>query len=168
MLPPSNRLLSLFGFLSCGALLGYSAWLQFGIGLSVCPLCVVQRLSFVMVGAVFLLYALINPVRSSVRIPLGLLAALFSLMGLLVAGRHVWLQGLPPDQVPTCGPGLQYIMETFEPWEALRLVLGGSGECAEVDWRFLGLSIPGWAAVWFSGYLVVGLTLAWRPAVRIP
>lgn len=158
---PSNRLLNLTAFISCAGLLGFSGWLQFGLGLEVCPLCVVQRLLFVAAGTLFLLAALINPGRGG-RVAFSLLITAVGIVGLLVAGRHVWLQGLPPDQIPSCGPGLDYIVETFEPWEALSMVLGGSGECAEVNWRFLGLTIPGWALVWFAGFALFGVFQIFR------
>ena len=72
-------------------------------------------------------------------------------LGAAVSGRHVWLQGLPADQVPECGPGLAYMLNTFPLSRAIRETLTGSGECASVDWIFLGLSMPGWALLWFIG-----------------
>lgn len=156
---PSSRRLNLAAFLACAGLLGFSGWLQFGLGLEVCPLCVVQRLLFVALGLLFLLAAALAPAGRRV---MGLLVGLFALAGMLVAARHLWLQGLPADQVPSCGPGLQYILGTFKPWEAFSMVLGGSGECAKVDWRFLGLSIPGWALIWFAIFFVGGLWQTFR------
>ena len=82
------------------------------------------------------------------------------LLGIAVAGRHVWLQNLPEDQVPECGPGLDYMLEAFPLSETLSMVFTGSGECAEVQWTFLGLSIPGWTLLVFIGLTAFGLYMA--------
>ena len=83
--------------------------------------------------------------------------------GAAVAGRHLWLQSLPADQVPECGPTLDYILEVFPLSKALQLVLRGSGECAKIEWQFLGLSIPGWTLIAFSGFILFGLILLLHP-----
>jgi disulfide bond formation protein DsbB len=80
-------------------------------------------------------------------------------LGTVVAGRHVWLQNLPEDQVPECGPGIEYLLDAFPLMEALSLVFRGSGECADVQWVFLGLTIPGWTLVVFTGFTVFGVLL---------
>ena len=69
--------------------------------------------------------------------------------GAVIAGRHVYIQHLPADQVPSCGPGLDYLLDAFPLADAIEMVFTGSGECAEINWSFLGLSMPGWALVWF-------------------
>ena len=79
--------------------------------------------------------------------------------GVGVAGRHVWLQNLPPDQVPACGAGYDYIMDTLPFGEALRVIFSGSGECATVDWQFLGLSMPAWVLI---SVAVVGAAGIWN------
>ena len=84
--------------------------------------------------------------------------------GAAVAGRHVWLQNLPPGEVPSCGPGFDYIMESFPLSEALSMIFQGSGECAEVHWQFLGLSMPGWTLICFVGLGVFGV---WNNLRRI-
>ena len=70
-------------------------------------------------------------------------------MGAVIAGRHVYIQNMPATEVPACGPGLDYILDVFPLFEAIKMVFTGSGECAEVVWRFLGLSMPSWALIWF-------------------
>ena len=84
--------------------------------------------------------------------------------GIGVAGRHVWLQNLPPDQVPSCGPGFDYIIDSFPLSEALQLIFTGSGECASVDWQFLGWSMPAWVVI---SVTVVGLFGLWNNLRRI-
>ena len=83
------------------------------------------------------------------------------LVGAAIAARHVWIQNLPPDQVPECGPTLDYMLEVFPLGEALTMVFTGSGECAEVLWTFLGLSMPAWALLCFLGLTIVGLARNW-------
>ena len=61
----------------------------------------------------------------------------------------MWLQTLPADQVPSCGPGLDYLVSALPLSTVLQQVLSGSGECAEVDWTLLGLSLPVWSAAFF-------------------
>ena len=144
----ANRLFFGGCFLTVIGLLGFSAFQQFALELEPCPLCVLQRLAFAGIGVTCGLAAAHGPGRIGGVVYCGAVFIL-ALAGGAVAARHVWLQHLPEDQVPTCGPGLDYLMDTFSPGEALMLILGGSGECAEVNWQFLGLGIPAWALVWF-------------------
>lgn len=139
----------LLGAALCAALLGYALYAQHGMMLEPCPLCILQRVAFMVVGAVFLLGGLHAPKRSGGRIAYAILALIPAAAGAAVAGRHVWLQSLPPDQVPACGPGLEYMLEAFPLAKAMEMVFKGSGECANVDWSFLGLSMPAWTLVWF-------------------
>lgn len=146
---------SLFALLAliCAVLLGYGYYLQYVTGLEPCPLCIMQRVAFLAVFIITAIAAIHGPAAAGVRIyaGLGLLAAA---IGGAIAGRQIWLQHLPPDQVPDCGPGLEYMLEVFPLFDALRMILTGSGECAEVDWTFLGLSIADWSLGWF---VVLGL-----------
>lgn len=155
------RFAYLAGALACAALLGYGLWLQHVDGLEPCPLCVFQRVAFIAMGLIFLVAALHGPRRNG-AIVYGVLATIAAAVGAGVAGRHVWLQNLPADQVPACGPGLQYMLEQFPLKRMIEKVLSGSGECASVDWSFLGLTIPGWAFVWFVLLGIYALWLAWR------
>ena len=162
---PARRL-NLGGFVLCAALLGFAYYLQFGGGLEPCPLCIFQRIGMIALGAVFLLAAVHNPQRLGQRI-YGTLIALTALAGTSVAGRHVWLQHLPPEQVPACGPDLEYLLEMLPLAEVVKRVFTASGECAEVLWTFLGLSMPTWVLIWFVVMGVAGFIGNWtRPVVR--
>ena len=156
MLTP-RRLFAL-GALVCTALVGAALYLQHVVHLEPCPLCIVQRV-FVMILALVMASAAIHNPRGGGRRVYGALVAVVALLGAAVAGRHVYLQNLPPDRVPECGPGLDYILDAFPIGEALALILGGSGECAEVQWTFLGLTIPGWTLIVFVGFAVFGVLL---------
>lgn len=141
---------------SCLGLLGIGLYLQHGLKLEPCPLCILQRVAFVAIGMTAMLAFLHNPGAMGRRF-YGLLMMLFSLAGAAVAGRNLWLQSLPPDRVPECGPGLDYMLETFPLAKALPMIFQGSGECAKVEWTMLGLSIPAWAMGWFVVFFLAGL-----------
>ena len=111
------------------------------LDLAACPLCMTQRVFVVLWGVIALLAALHNPPGWGRRV-YAALCALAAIAGGAVAARHVWLQHLPEDQVPACGPSLEYMLETLPFSETLSLVLMGDGNCAETMWTFMGLSIP--------------------------
>jgi len=161
LLLPPRRIAYLLGSLVCAALIGWALWLQYGEGLEPCPLCMFQRVAVIVAGLVFLVAAIRNPFRPG--------AALFALLMLVVAGagaalagRQIWLQALPKDQVPACGMGLNYMMDTLPFTDVIAKVLQGSGECAEKGWVFLGLSIAGWTFVFFVAMIVAAIALIRR------
>ena len=161
-----RRPLNAAAFLTCAGLLGFAYYhLQSRLGLDPCPLCILQRIAFLLTGLIFLVAALHNPARIGSRI-YALLIALAALIGAGIAGWHVRLQHLPADQVPECGPGLDYMLEVFPLSDTLRMVFTGSGECAEIVWSFLGLSIPAWSLVSFLCLATAGLLLNWLPDER--
>jgi disulfide bond formation protein DsbB len=147
-------------FLVCAGLLGFALYLQHYQGQDPCPLCIFQRVAYMALMAIFLVAAVHGPARVGALVYGALLLAV-SLAGIALAGRHVWLQHLPKDRIPECGPGLEYIMKKYSPFQVLEKVLKGSGECAESGWSFLGLTIAGWSLVWFVilGALAVYLTV---------
>jgi len=139
--------------LACAGLLGFALYKQHVDFVDPCPMCVFQRLVFIWIGGVALLAAIHGP-KATGRWIYAAGIVLGSLVGASIAGRHLWLQSLPPDQVPDCGMGLNYMLETMPFTEVLSQVFMGSGECAEVLWTFLGLSMPGWTLVWYIGIAV--------------
>jgi len=145
----------------CAALLGYGYFLQYAQGLEPCPLCMVQRFFFYLVAGVCLIAAMHGPARTG-SILYGALAALFAVGGAATAGRQVWLQHLPADKVPQCGPDLMYMLNNLPLSRTLEKLFYGSGECAKVDWTFLGLSIAEWSLLWFSALALYALWLAAR------
>ena len=153
---PSPRLTNLGIFLFTVVAMLFALWLQYDQHLEPCPLCVFQRVAMMATGAVALLAFLHGPTGVGRRIYAGL-TVLATAGGIVVAGRHVWLQQLPPDQVPSCGPGLDYWLDTFPLFEVVGKVLRGSGECAEIDWVFLGITLPGWTLVVFAGLAVLAV-----------
>jgi disulfide bond formation protein DsbB len=148
------------GFVICAGLMAFALYLQYFDGQDPCPLCLLQRVVYIGMMAVFLVAALHGPGRTGV-IVYGTLLTILAAVGAAIAGRHVWLQHLPKDRVPECGPGLEYMIRKYSPFKALEKVLAGSGECAESAWNFMGLTIAGWSLVWFVllGALAIYLTL---------
>lgn len=146
------RMWCLLGAVLCAAMIGFAYFLQHGMELEPCPLCIFQRIAVIAAGIAFL-PGIFYPVKRSGLI-WGLLALLAAVVGMGLAGRHLWLQSLPPDQVPTCGPGLDYMLEVLPFWGVLKEVLSGSGECAEIQGIFMGITLPGWTMV---GMIIVAL-----------
>ena len=157
-----QRALYALGALVPAALLASGYYLQYFQGQDPCPLCHVQRAFYYAVGAVFLVAALHGPGRAG-GIVYSVFGFLFALGGAGVATRHVWLQHLPPDKVPACGPDLLYMIENLPFSRTLEKLFSGSGQCAEVKWRFLGLSIPEWSLIWFGALALYAIWLAARP-----
>jgi disulfide bond formation protein DsbB len=118
----------------------------------------VQRLSFVLVGITTLLAFIINPGGFGVRVFAGL-TGIFAGLGVATAARQIWLQHLPADKVPECGPDLYFMLESYPISEALIEIISGSGECAKVSWTLLGFSIPEWAIVIFIGIFSVSASI---------
>lgn len=154
----SQRWLFAGGFTLCAALLATALYFQHVMGLEPCPLCIFQRMFVIALGVVMLVAAIHNPGLLWRRVYGGAVLVL-ALFGVAVAGRHVWLQHLPPDRVPECGPGLEYMLQSFPLMQAFEMVFRGSGECAEVQWTFVGLSIPEWTLVIFAGIAAAAVFL---------
>lgn len=151
--------------LACALALAAALALQHVVGLEPCPLCIFQRIGVIAVGAVALLAGLVTPRGTAARVAGGVMA-LVAMAGGSVSARHVWLQHLPPEQVPACGPGLDYMIEAMPFTSMLSKVFKGSGECAVVDWTFLGLSLSELTGIFFAIMIAVGAWLAFRRAPR--
>jgi disulfide bond formation protein DsbB len=157
----TRRIINLTAFLVCTGLLAYAYYLQFYQGLEPCPLCIFQRVGVIALGVTFLLAAAQDPAGWGARI-YAVLIGVVALAGAAIAGRHAWLQHLPANRVPECGPGLDYMLKVFPLTDTLAMVFTGSGECAEVNWMFLGLTMPAWVLAWFVLLGIVGVWVNWR------
>ncbi len=153
---PGTRQLNLAAFIACAGMIAYALYAEHVLMLIPCPLCVFQRIAVIGLALVFLLAAAHHPSGWGRRVYAGLVL-LVAGAGIGVAGRHVWLQNLPPDKVPSCGPGFDYIIDSFPLADALKLIFSGSGECASIDWLFLGLSMPAWTLIAFLSVGVFGI-----------
>ena len=148
MMRITRRNLLLTGFLFCVLLIAYALYTQYVLGLEPCPLCILQRVAVIALGLSFLFMALKHPQTKQSKFFASLLLTIISLAGAGIAARHVWFQNLPPDQVPGCGPGLDFMMANFPLSEVFQMVFNGSGECAEISWSFAFLSMPAWVIIW--------------------
>jgi disulfide bond formation protein DsbB len=137
---------NLLGFLACAGLLAYAYYAQYVMHLEPCPLCIFQRIGVFILGVMFLIAALHDPVAFARR-AYALLVALAALLTIGVAARHLYIQSLPADSVPACGASLDFMLKIFSLSEVLVKVLTGSGECAKVTWEFLGLAMPAWVLI---------------------
>lgn len=142
--------------IACAAAMAFAFYAEYVLHLEPCPLCMLQRVAVVSIGVLALLAGLINPRTWGFRL-WSLLISLTAITGAGVSARQLWLQSLPADQVPQCGPGLDYLLVTMPFSHAIRQVLMGSGECAVVYWRFLGMAMPFWVLVFFV--LLTGFVL---------
>jgi disulfide bond formation protein DsbB len=160
---PNRRLLNLAGFLACAGMMGFALYAQYVLFLEPCPMCVFQRVATIAVGVVFLIAALHNPGNVGSRI-YAVVIALFAGIGVGIATWHVRLQNMPADEVPSCGPGFEYIMDNFALFDALGMIFKGSGECAEVVWSLFGLSMPSWVIIGLGGLGIAGIWNNFRKA----
>lgn len=142
------------------ALLAVAFYMEYQMALEPCPLCMLQRIVFFCVGVVSLASFLTS--SQGARKVCSWLVVVLSLIGAALAIRHLYLQSLPMDELPACLPGLSYMFEVF-PWqEIMEAMVMGTGECGDVVWTFLGISIPGWTLVAFVGMAIVNLVIALR------
>lgn len=157
MTPFSFRVPMVLGFLACAGGMAFALYLQHFRNFEPCPMCVFQRVAMVAAGLAFLAGALHGPRRMAIRWTYSGLAALAAGAGAGIAARHVWLQGLPPDQVPACGPTLDYLLDMLPLAEVVATILRGDGNCAKIDAAWLGISLPGWTLVAFIGMTLLAL-----------
>ncbi|MEM8767405.1 MAG: disulfide bond formation protein B [Pseudomonadota bacterium] len=133
------------GFLLAGALV-----MEHLFAMDPCPLCLMQRVWFAFAGLLSFA-ALLHSTRWGIY---PLLTIVVSLIGAGFSIRQLYLQSLPADQVPACGPDMTYMLENFPLSDVLAAMTRGTGSCAEVAWQF-GLTIPGWALVGFIAIIAL-------------
>ena len=160
-----RRLVNVGVVVFCLALLGYALFLQYYRGLDPCPLCLFQRIAVIGLTVAFFLAVLVADRLRVLRVVVSLLIGLVALSGAGVAIRHLYIQSLPPGSVPACGATLDYLWDVFPVMDVLRKVLTGSGECAKIDWTFLGLAMPAWVLIWMVILGTLGVVVNW-PARR--
>ena len=156
-----RRNANLLGLIWCVGLMGYALFVQYGLHEDPCPLCILQRVAVMVVGALFLVAFLHNPADRGARV-YGALIDLAAVAGIFIAARHVWIIAQPAGTVAECGASLDYMMDVLPLHEVLGKVLSGSGECAKVTWRFLGFSMPFWVLLNLLGLAAVGVYANFR------
>jgi protein dithiol:quinone oxidoreductase len=159
-----NKLLSgkrgyLLGFVACFGLVGMALAIQTHYQLNPCPLCISQRMIFMGLGILFLIATFIKPATMLSKL-FTLLQVLTALGGVGVAIRHWWLQAHRGEMIADCGVGFDYMFENFPLQKAFKLIFRGTGDCAAIDWTFLGLSIPQMALIAFASMVAYAIYLA--------
>lgn len=150
-------------FVACVAMvLAAIFYFQQELGLEPCPMCILSRYTFIAIATVALVAAIHGP-RGVALKAYAAVVGLLGLAGLGVSLRHSYLQHFPP-KVESCGADLEFLLNTLPLSQAFPRIFAGTGSCSKVDWRFLGLSIPEWAGVWFLAFVVLVLWLAFRKA----
>ncbi|MGZ4998447.1 MAG: disulfide bond formation protein B [Methylobacter sp.] len=157
----NSRIWFFLGFLGCVFLLSMGTYFQFVQGLDPCPLCISQRIAILLTGLVFFSAAIHNPGQTGTK-AYAILGTVTALCGAAISIRHVWIQHLPADKVPECGPGLEYVMQNFPLSETIKLMLSGTGDCAKVDWTMLGFSMPAWTLLAFLMLATLSLLQFWN------
>lgn len=148
----------LFGALACVALLAYAFYEQFQMGLEPCPKCIFQRVAFMAMALFFLAGAVHGPQALGRRV-YAVLVAIAAAVGSVVAVRHLIVQFSPKDPLMEgCGPGLNYLMDSFPIAEAIKKAFMATGDCGEIGWTFLGLTMPAWTLIW---YVLLGAGALW-------
>jgi protein dithiol:quinone oxidoreductase len=160
-----RRLVNIGVVVFCLGLLGYALYLQHYRGLEPCPLCVFQRIAIIGLTVAFALAVPVADAWRGLRRVVSVLIGLVAAAGSGVAIRHLYIQSLPPGEVPVCGATLDYMWDVFPAMDVLRKVLTGSGECAKIDWTFLGLAMPAWVLIWLVILGTLGVLVNW-PATR--
>lgn len=152
------------GFFVCAALYAYALYVQFALQIEPCPMCIFQRIVFIVMGIVFLVGAIQNP-RETGRKIYGLILLLAAFAGVGIAARHIWVQHQPPDPFAACAPGWNYMISNFPLSKTLKMAFTGSADCSQITWTFLGFSMPEWTLVC---YLLLGLGAVWAGFRRRP
>ncbi len=157
----NSRAMFALALLGCSALLAVAFYLQYVQGQQPCPLCYVQRVEVMLFAAISLLATLHNPDYKGRKVYASLMT-LTAMAGMATAGRQIWLQYLPKDQLPACLPSLEFMLEVLPLQEVIMKMLYGSSDCAEVSWTLLGLSIAELSMLGFIGMLIWSLLLLLR------
>ena len=155
----------LLGLIICVLLLGTVYYFQYARHMAPCPLCIMQRVAYYLLGITCLIAACHNPKQTGQRIYATLLLV-FSGYGIGIAIRQLYLQSLPFGQAPACAPSLNFMLKNFPLHETLKAMFYGSGDCAVVHWQFLGLSMAGWSLVFLVGFFIAA-TILWLKAKMI-
>jgi len=160
-----RRRANLLGFIACVGLMGYALYAQFHLHLMPCLLCIFQRIAVIVLGILFLAAALHSPKTWGAKV-YGLLQFLIAGAGGAVALRHIYVQHLPEDMAPPCGPGFGYLFSHLPFGQFLVQVFTGSADCSIITWTFLGMTMPEWLLIWFVVLGIGGLWVNWRKSAQ--
>jgi protein dithiol:quinone oxidoreductase len=146
---------AVLALLLAGGLAAGAQFMEHVLKLDPCPLCLMQRV-WVLLAGVVVLVALSHSLDNRTYPALLLLC---SVIGGGFSIRQLWLQSLPPDAVPACGPDMGYMLDVFPAADILKAMTFGTGNCAEVGWTLFGLGLAAWALVGFIA--LAGCAVLW-------
>lgn len=155
----SGRLGYIWGAIASWSLVGFGLYIQVQHNLDPCPLCIFQRIAFILLGLTFLIAVWYKP-TGGWRTIYGGLQLFISTVGSGIAIRHIWIQSHAEEVIAECGAGFDYIFERFPFRKAVELVFKGTGECSSIDWTLAGFSIPQLSLIAFIGMAVYTVKLA--------
>jgi disulfide bond formation protein DsbB len=156
----NTRTIYLLGLLATGTILSTSLFLQIFDGFIPCPLCTLQRLTFGVLGILFLVGCIFYN-KKLVKPIISITGLIFSIAGIFFSGRQVWLQHFPPADASECGVSINYLLQVLPIHQVFQKILSGSAECTQRGWEFLHFSMAEWGLFWFviffflCGYLLV-------------
>jgi disulfide bond formation protein DsbB len=159
------RKLALAGFFVCAAMIAFALYLQYVVHLEPCPLCMLQRICYAAIALVFLVGALHGPRKGGAG-AYAALAFILAATGIGLASRHVWLQWYPPEE-SACTADLFFQLQRFPVFNVLQKALRATGDCAVVDWTFLGLSLAQWSWLGFLGLMIYSATIFMRASATM-
>jgi len=163
---PNSRLLFLLIFIGCISVLGTAIFIEPFKSMDPCPMCMMQRVVFSGLGILALIAVLHNPAYIGQKI-YSVLLAITAIGGASISIRQLWLQSLPEEQVPACGPGIDYMLDVFPLLEVIEMSLRGTGDCAKVQWTLFNISIPGWSLLAFTGMSIIALIILFRKRAEL-
>ena len=149
----SFKKINLFGSLLAFILVGLAVAIQAQFNLEPCPLCVTQRIVFIVIGCLFLLFSFFSP-NQFIRFTHLTSLLITNIVGIVFASKHILIQSKWITVPAECGIDLDYMFENFPLTEAFSLLFKGTGDCSEIDWLFLGLTLPQLALI---AYIMFGI-----------
>ena len=161
-MPLSRRQLNLAGFAVCAALLGFALFVQHGLGVAPCNMCILQRIAVGALGLALLAAAVHDPADGGARL-YGALIALTGLVGAALSARHVWMQMQPAGSLPSCGADFYTLLGMLPPWEVVTKILRGGGDCQAIGWSLFGISMPGWLLLAVTVISLAGVVANFSP-----
>ena len=153
------RYIAALGLVFTILILSISYYLEYYRHLTPCPLCLMQRFTFILISLILLIQIIHNPLKKKTAIIYGALVSFLSILGALIASRQIWLQHLPKDQVPPCGPDIYTLMNYAPLKHILNVLFYGSGDCAKIDWTFLSLPLSQWGLISFLLLLTCSISI---------
>jgi protein dithiol:quinone oxidoreductase len=153
---------NLFGAILSFVMIGAALLIQLIYQLEPCPLCITQRIIFIVIGLIFVFFLFFkhNPLTRIIHL---LMLGTVSIAGVIFSVRHIMIQEKWITVPAECGIDLDYMFENFPLTQAMNLLFKGTGDCSTIDWSFIGITLPQLALM---GYLLF-LTIAFITFLKV-